>query len=481
MKYIPVVGFEVHLQPKTKSKMFCSCSAEYFGDKPNSHTCPVCLGLPGALPVPNEEAIRKCVLTSLALNCDINKETKFDRKNYFYPDLPKGYQISQYDKPIGYGGYIEFDVNGDSRRIRITRVHMEEDTAKSTHEKNETLIDFNKSGMPLIEIVTEPDFQDGEEIDKFAKRLRQIVRYLGITDADMEKGQMRFELNMSLKKPGDKGLPDYKVEVKNIASISVLKKVFETEYERQSKILDEGKTPVQETRGTRDLTGKTYSQRIKEEAEDYRYFPEPDIPPIEFSDDYIEEVRGGMVELPQEKKDRYISEFGLEPDSAETLISDVDRYEFFEKCVEVVSKEEEQSFFAKEIAKWMIGEMAALMKKDNLRFSDIRVKPTDIVELVAQLKGKKITGAIAKKVLFECFESGKSIENIIQDQGLEVVSDEGEIEKMVDEVIKKNEKVVADLEKNPKAIGFLVGQVMQMSKGKANPGVVKGILEKKLG
>jgi aspartyl-tRNA(Asn)/glutamyl-tRNA(Gln) amidotransferase subunit B len=489
MHYTPVIGFEVHLQPKTKSKMFCSCSADYFGSKPNTHTCPVCLGLPGALPVPNKEAIRKCILLAQALNCNINQETKFDRKNYFYPDLPKGYQISQYDVPIGEKGFIEFDIEGDSRRIRITRVHMEEDTAKSIHSDSPlekggkggiTLIDFNKSGMPLIEIVTEPDFQSVEEVDKFAKRLRQIVRYLGISDADMEKGQMRYELNISLRKPDEVGLPDYKVEVKNIASISVLKKVIESEIVRQAGILDKKEKLVQETRGLRGMGGDTQSQRIKEVADDYRYFPEPDIPPIKISDDWLFEINKNLIELPQAKKDRYIGDYGLEPDSAETIISSKQRYEFFEECIEILQKDKDIRSKVCEVSKWIIGELSRLMTKSKTKFRDLKIKPSDLVEVISRLKSEKITGTIAKQVFEEAFETGKSVESIIDQKGLEVVSDDSQVEGFVDQAIQDNPKVVEDISKNPNAVKFLLGQVMRLSKGKVNPKVVEKILEKKL-
>ena len=255
------------------------------------------------------------------MNCKINKESKFDRKNYFYPDLPKGYQISQYDLPLGYEGFVEIDIDGDSRRIRLTRIHIEEDTGKSLHEGDLTLLDFNKSGMPLLEIVTEPDFVDEIEVEQFAKRLRQIVRYLDISDADMEKGQMRFELNMSVRETGSKELPDYKVEVKNIGSISVLQKVIAFEFKRQTELLEKGEKPAQETRGLKDMTGETLSQRVKEDSEDYRYFPEPDIPPITYSDEKIEEIKTTIGELPNEKKHRFIDQYNLEPSAAETLVA----------------------------------------------------------------------------------------------------------------------------------------------------------------
>lgn len=475
MKYKPVIGFEVHLQPKTKSKMFSSVSADYFGKDPNVNVDPVTLGLPGAMPVPNKVAIEKCVKLALALNCEINKTTKFDRKNYFYPDLPKGYQISQFDKPIGYEGYIEFDIEGDSRRIRITRVHMEEDTGKSVHETDKTLLDYNKAGVPLIEIVTEPDFQDVDEVDKFAKRLRQIIRYLGISDADMEKGQLRYELNISLKRPEDKGLPNYKIEVKNIASISVLKKVIESEIKRQSELLDKGETPRQETRGLRGMTGETVSQRVKEGSADYRYFPEPDIPEIEFSDEYLKAIKSSLIELPQEKKHRYMKEFGLEPDTAETIVSSKPRYEYFEQAISNAKKGTE-----KEIAKWLLGDLASLMKASKVKFKDLQFKPEYLVSLISMVSDKKISGTIAKKVIKDTFENGEDPAQFVEKNNLASNNDKGEIEKIVDQVIIENQKVIADIEKNPNAIKFLVGQVMKLSRGKANPQMAEEILSKKI-
>jgi len=305
--YQPVIGLEVHLQSKTNSKMFCSCDANYFGKEPNTTVCPVCLGLPGALPTINKKAIDLCLKLAIALNCKINRLTKFDRKNYFYPDLPKGYQITQYDLPIGYDGFLEIDVDKDSRRIRIARVHQEEDTGKSIHEGDFTLLDFNKSGVALIEIVTMPDFTEVKEVIEYAKELKRIVRYLDISNADMEKGQMRFELNISLREAGSSELPDYKVEVKNIGSISVLEKVINFEIKRQSELLDKGEKPAQETRGIRDMTGATVSQRFKEGSSDYIYFPEPDLPPIEFDDKLIQSISLQIIELPRVKRDRLIN------------------------------------------------------------------------------------------------------------------------------------------------------------------------------
>lgn len=471
-----VVGLEIHVQTKTRSKMFCSCDAAYFQAKPNSHVCPVCLGLPGALPVPNAIAIEKCVKLALALNCKINQESKFDRKNYFYPDLPKGYQISQYDLPFGENGYLEYDLNGDSIRIRIKRVHQEEDTGKSIHEGAETLLDYNKSGVPLAEIVTEPDFTDVKEIDAFAKRLKQIVRYLDISNADMEKGQMRFELNISLRKSGSKTLPPYKVEVKNIGSISVLEKVINYEFERQSKLLDNDETPIQETRGIKDMSGKTYSQRVKENSDDYRYFPEPDIPPVLISDEMIAKVKAEMVELPQLRKDRYMHEYKLEPSTAETIIATKARSDWFEQAITRIDDKE----LIKEIAKWYIGDLFALMKANKIKLNELKLSAENFVGLVKMLYQKKISGSIAKQILPQILDGAITAETYAKEHDLLMVQDENALEEVIMEVIKQNPKVVATLDKNPNVIKFLIGQVMRITKGKADPKLSEQLLKKHL-
>lgn len=474
--YELVIGLEVHIQPSTKSKMFCGCNARYFGEQPNTYTCPVCLGLPGALPVPNKLAIRKCIKLGLALDCELNKLSKFDRKHYSYPDLPKGYQISQYDLPFCYNGFVEIDTEKDARRIRITRIHLEEDTAKSIHNKQETLIDFNKSGVPLIELVTEPDFRTIKELLVFAKRLRQIVRYLDISKADMEKGQMRFELNMSLKKPGEHGLPNYKVEVKNIGSISVLEKVINYEYERQSRILDSGERPVQETRGLRDLTGKTYSQRVKENAQDYRYFPEPDIPPINITPKLISDIKKELVELPNQKKYRYVEDYKIEPSTAETLVSTPARADWFEQGIKGEKDERVINLFSK----WFIRDVLAMMKVEKIRLQDLKFRPKDLMALVKKIDKGELSGNLAQQVLKKMFEAGGEIEDIIKSGNLSIVSDESELTAIIDKVIQDNPKVVADLSKNQNAKRFLLGQVMKATKGKADPQKTSLLLDKRL-
>jgi len=491
-KFEPVIGLEVHVQVKTLSKMFCGCKAKYFNDPPNSNICPVCLGLPGALPVPNKLAIGKCIKLALALNCSINRESKFDRKNYFYPDLPKGYQISQYDQPIGFDGYLDIETKDNRQsKIRIRRVHIEEDTGKSLHpgymsrttpgaisiDTSQTLLDFNKSGVPLAEIVTEPDFEDVAQVNAYAKRLRQIVRYLDISDADMEKGQMRFELNISLRPSGSKELPAYKVEVKNIGSISVLEKVIASETVRQAEILNSGRTPVQETRGLKDMSGVTVSQRVKEEAHDYRYFPEPDIPPLEFGKAMLSEIKKQIGELPQDKKTRYIKDYGLDPVSAEVIIASPARAAWFEAAV----GDNKDTKLSKELAKWYTGEFFALLKSAKMKLKESKISPAQLAGLAAMVAEGKLSGPLAKQALREMFMSGKNAKEVVSENNMQPVSDESEIAAVVTKVVAANQKVVKDISKNPNAIKFLLGQVMRETKGRADPVRAEELIRKELG
>lgn len=444
--YTPIIGLEVHVELKTKSKMFCSCSAEYFGKAPNTHTCPVCLGLPGALPVPNKQAIEWCMMIGLALNCKINNYSKFDRKNYFYPDLPKGYQISQYDLPFAVNGYINL-ANG--KKVGITRVHMEEDTAKLTHQfgiqrlkikdQNEqgiSLIDFNRSGVPLVEIVTEPDFTNALEVKEYLQALQQIVRYLGVSNADMEKGEMRLEPNISLARTTSH-LPPYKVEVKNINSFKFVEKAINFELKRQEEILAKGELPVQETRGWNENKQKTFSQRSKEEAHDYRYFPEPDIPPILTKDQEIEILIKSMPELPSAKKERFMKQYSLPEYDADILIRELDTADYFEKAVK---KAKPLSLSAKQIANTIIN------KKMDL-------KNTTPLALVKSIKSATQTVQI----------------------------DEEKIEKILQEVIAENAQAVADYKQGKETVlMFLIGKVIQKLAIKADVQLIKNKLLKKL-
>jgi len=476
--YSPVVGLEIHLQVKTNSKMFCRCSSQYFESEPNSHVCPVCFGLPGALPVPNKQAFNKALKLALALNCTINQETKFDRKNYFYPDLPKGYQISQYDQPVGEKGYVEIEVQSDSRRIRIQRVHLEEDTAKSLHAENDdTLIDYNKSGVPLIEIVTYPDFETIEEVILFAKRLKQIVKYLDISNAEMQKGQMRFELNISVKPdtmPANQ-LPDYKVEVKNIGSISVLEKVLSFEVKRQTELLEKGKKIPNQTRGLKGMTGETLFQRSKESSDDYRYFPEPDIPPIRIKDSQIEELKRTMPEMPHQRKQRYM-DLGLEGEQADIFVEDRTKGDWFDNFLKLTTKKEE----IKESAKWLVGEISGQLEKTNQNISSMVFTASDLFVLVQQMQNNKISGTIAKDVINTIFTEGGSAQSIIETKGLTQITDTSFVADVAKKVISENLKVVEDIAKNPNAVKFLVGQVMRQTQGKVNPKVAEEELQKLL-
>jgi aspartyl-tRNA(Asn)/glutamyl-tRNA(Gln) amidotransferase subunit B len=431
MKYTPVIGLEVHVELKTKSKMFCSCSADYFGQKPNTHTCPVCLGLPGALPVPNETAIDWCIMIGLALNCEIANFSKFDRKNYFYPDLPKGYQISQYDQPFCQKGFIELS---GGKKIGITRVHMEEDTAKLTHQGDSSLIDFNRSGVPLVEIVTEPDFENAEQVVEYLKKIQQIVRYLGVSNADMEEGNMRLEPNISLKKEGETSLPKYKVEVKNINSFRFVEKSIEHELKRQEEILSEGKTPVQETRGWNEDRQKTVSQRIKEEANDYRYFPEPDIPPLRFTNEEIRQLTDQMPELPNEKIKRLQKDYELSEYNSLLIAKDKETADFFEKAVIDGKK---NNVTAKNIADFII----------NQKIDPSETLPVELIKRISS----------ARQIVS------------INDQALE---------KIINNVLNANAKAVDDYRKGKvNVIMFLIGQIMREAKQKLDTQIIKQKLE----
>ncbi len=424
MNYQPIIGLEVHVELKTKSKMFCGCPTDYFGQKPNTHTCPVCLGLPGALPVPNKKAIDWCIMIGLALNCKIANFSKFDRKNYFYADLPKGYQISQYDQPFCQNGFIELS---NDKKIGITRVHMEEDTGKLIHQENASLIDFNRSGVPLVEIVTEPDFESAKEVVEYLKKLQQIVRYLGVSDADMEKGEMRLEPNISLR-INDKGLsnklPRYKVEVKNINSFKFVDKAIEFEIKRQTEILESGKTPVQETRGWDEDKQKTVSQRLKEEANDYRYFPEPDIPPLRFTDSQISNRKSQMPELPDEKRKRFQKDFGLSVYDTEILTRDKETSDYFEEAV--------------------------IVAKNQVKNLNIRPSPKIIANWI-----------INKKVDIHKVLPAELIKKIILAGELTHV-DDLELEKVVKNILFENKKAVEDYNSGKiQVIGFLIGKTKQ--------------------
>ncbi len=437
MNYKTIIGLEVHVELKTNSKMFCSCSADYFGQKPNSQTCPVCLGLPGALPIPNKRAIEGCLMIGMALNCQTPLVSKFDRKNYFYPDLSKGYQISQFDKPFAENGYITLQ---SGKKIGIRRVHMEEDTGKLIHEtidaEKVSLIDFNRSGVPLVEIVTEPDFETAEEVKEYLQKLQQIVRYLDVSNADMEKGNMRLEPNISLQKEGEKELPKYKVEVKNINSFSFVSKAIEYEIKRQKEILETGKLPAQETRGFVEKSSSTVSQRSKEDAMDYRYFPEPDIPPIRWTQEYLDLLKTKLPELPDDKITRFIKDFNLSAYDAEILTREIELADFFTEAVKVA----EDKLTPKQIANYMIN--------------------------------KKITGKdiVPAQLIQEILENTKTEE-----------IDTKELKKIIQEVLAKHPQIRSEYAAGKENIlQFAVGQVMYILKRKIDIRLLLDLIKQEL-
>jgi len=487
MKYTPVIGMEVHVELKTRSKMFCdSKNGLGLEREPNVNICPICTGQPGTLPVPNNEAIRFVQMAGLALNCELNTDTKFDRKNYFYPDLPKGYQISQYDQPLCGKGSLK--ING--KEIGITRIHLEEDTGKLIHPKgvDYTLVDFNRAGVPLMELVTEPDIESGEEARIFCQKLQQICRYLGISDADMEKGMMRCEANISVYKKGEDKLSGTKVEVKNINSFKFVEKAITYEIERQIEVLESGKKVIQETRGYDSNRSATVSQRTKESAHDYRYFPEPDIPPLKFTDDYFEDLKKHLPELPEAKAVRIEQEYNLPGKDVEIIISDKDLADYFEDVVSELKEkisckefEVDEKKAIKLAANYIITELRKHLVEHNHGIADMEITPENYAELICIVGAGKINSSAAQTVLAEMYKTGGDPSQIIESKNLAQMSDRGELEGIVEKIISDNQQSVADYKKGKdNALKFLMGQVMSATKGRANPKIVSDILKSKL-
>ncbi|EKE11904.1 MAG: hypothetical protein ACD_15C00003G0016 [uncultured bacterium] len=486
-KYIPVIGMEIHVELKTKSKMFCACKNGLgLESEPNVNICPVCTAQPGTLPVANLEAIRFVQKAGLALNCKIAEISKFDRKNYFYPDIPKGYQISQYDQPLCEHGHIA--ING--KEVGITRIHMEEDTGKSVHPKGAdySLIDFNRAGVPLMELVTEPDIETGKEARLFCQKLQQIFRYLEISDADMEKGHMRCEVNISLHKEGEEKLSGTKTEIKNLNSFRVVERAVDFEIVRQTEILEKGEKVIQETRGWDEARGETVAQRKKESAHDYRYFPEPDIPPMRFGAEYADELKKELPELPDIKAKRFQEEYELSLENVNVIVSDKKLAEYFEQVVSELKEKSqggeikaEENKFIKLAANYIVSELQKHLVKNNQSIGDIKITPENYAELIGYLADGKINSSAGQVVLEEMYATGGDPSQIIEEKNLAQMSDSSELEKIVEEVLAKNQKSVEDFKAGKQnALQFLMGQVMMMTKGKANPGIVIEMLKKKL-
>lgn len=468
--YETVIGLEVHVELHTKSKIFCGCSTE-FGAPPNSHTCPVCLGHPGVLPVLNRQAVEYAMKAAMALNCRIGDVSKFDRKNYFYPDSPKAYQISQFDQPIGEHGYIDIEVDGVTKRIGITRVHLEEDAGKLTHVDGgyASLVDFNRVGTPLIEIVSEPDISSPEEARAYLEKLRAIMQYCDVSDVKMEEGSMRCDANISLRPRGQKEF-GIRAELKNMNSFRGVLRGLEYEEIRQAEILDDGGVVVQETRRWDEAQGKTFSMRGKEEAHDYRYFPDPDLVKIQISQEWKDAVRATIPELPDARKARYASEYGLPEYDAGVITSSKPLADLFEESLKFTKD-------AKSVANWVMGELLGYLNTNGLEVSQIKLTGQGLGEMVNLIAQGTISSKIAKTVFKEMLQSGKLPQQIVEEQGLVQISDEGAILAIVQEVVANNPASVQDYKAGKdKAIGFLVGQVMKQSKGKANPGLVNKLL-----
>lgn len=478
MKYETVVGLEVHTELKTKSKIFCGCTTEFGGDQ-NTHVCPVCLGLPGVLPVLNEKVVEYAVRVGLALNCEILPFSKFDRKNYYYPDLPKNFQTSQYDLPICLNGHLDITVNGVSKRIGITRIHMEEDAGKLVHSGNtisvseSSNVDYNRTGVPLLEIVSEPDLRSGEEAKAYLEKLRSILKYLDVSDCRMEEGSLRCDANISVRLVGTEKLGT-RTEIKNMNSLSGVQKGIEYEALRQAELIEDGGSVIQETRTWDDAQSMTLSMRKKEQENDYRYFPEPDLVPIITAPETIETARQSLPELPDMVMARFVEDYGLSSTDAEILTGFKETADYLDATVRVGAE-------PKSVANWMLGDLAKLVNDNNITFAEAPIKPEQLAGMITLIDKGVISGKIAKTVVVAMWDSGKDAQQVVEEQGLVQISDTGALEDIVVKIIGANPKSVEDFKSGKgKAIGFLVGQIMKETKGRANPGVVNELLMKHL-
>ncbi|MDP5276992.1 Asp-tRNA(Asn)/Glu-tRNA(Gln) amidotransferase subunit GatB [Chengkuizengella axinellae] len=473
-KFETVIGLEVHVELHTNSKIFCGCSTE-FGAPPNSHTCPICLGYPGVLPVLNKKAVEFAMKAAMALNCEIATESKFDRKNYFYPDSPKAYQISQFDKPIGENGWIDIELDGETKRIGITRLHLEEDAGKLTHVDGgyASLVDFNRVGTPLVEIVSEPDLRSPEEARLYLEKLKAIIQYCDVSDVKMEQGSLRCDANISIR-PFEQEEFGTRAELKNMNSFSGVKKGLEYEEWRQADVINSGEKVVQETRRWDESKGKTFSMRGKEESHDYRYFPDPDLVQLYIDDEWKERVRSSIPELPDSRKKRYTEQFELPSYDAEVITSSKHLADFFEESLTYTKD-------SKSVSNWMMGDLLGYLNANNLELPDVKVTGKGLGEMIGLIEKGTISSKIAKQVFKDMIESGKAPQTIVEEKGLVQISDEGAIKTIVQQIIEKNPQSVSDYKAGKqKAIGFLVGQVMKETKGKANPGLVNKLIKESL-
>jgi len=474
MEFEPVIGLEVHAQLKTRSKIFCGCSTE-FGAAPNTHTCPVCLGMPGVLPVLNKTVVEFAIRMGLATNCRISEESRFARKHYFYPDLPKGYQISQYEKPIAENGHVDIQINGTQKRIGITRIHMEEDAGKLLHDAGESFsrVDLNRTGVPLIEIVSEPDMRSPEEAVAYLKKLHAILRYLDICDGNMEEGSFRCDANVSIRPRGQHNFGT-RTEIKNVNSFRFIDKAIQYEINRQKDVLMDGGEVIQETRLWDSAKNITVSMRSKEAAHDYRYFPDPDLLPLVIHNDWIQQIRSDLPELPDDRRQRFVDQYDLPAYVADVLTSAKETADYFEACLK-------KGVPAKPVSNWVMGPLMAVLNTSGKTISDSPVSEEHLAELVLLIEDGTISGKIAKTVFEEMVQFGQSPKTIVSEKGLVQVSDASAIEPLIRDVLARNPKEVGDYKcGKEKVLGFFVGQVMKASRGKANPQMVNEMLKKML-
>ncbi len=465
-EYETVIGLEVHAELSTKTKIFCSCPTE-FGGEPNTHCCPVCMAMPGALPVLNEKVLEYAVKAGLATNCTIAENSKNDRKNYFYPDLPKSYQISQFDKPLCEKGYVEIDLEEGKKRIGITRIHIEEDAGKLNHDDygRGSLVDLNRAGVPLIEIVSEPDMRGADEADKYLKKLKSILEYIEVSDCKMQEGSFRADVNVSIRKKGETEFGT-RTEMKNMNSFRSISRAIEYEIERQIEVIQNGGKIDQETLRWDEISGKTFSMRDKEDAQDYRYFPEPDLVPIKLSKEYIENIKRELPELPESRKERYLNDYKLTEKEARTLTASKYLSDFFEKAIKISKN-------PKAVCNWLTSDVARILNEKELEPEEIPFTPENLSELIGLIEKGTISSKIAKDVLDKMFENSEAPSKIIEDNGWVQISDEGAIKEVVEKILESNPQSIIDYKNGKdKALGYLVGQAMKETKGKANPGML---------